>query len=65
MNPGPWGGFAAAALGGSDRLSVYYPAGIAWSDDTTVRFAWLWLPDELDRVVGIDEVLNVRTYTVR
>lgn len=64
MNPGPWGGFVAAAVGGADGLSVYYPAGIAWSDDRTVQFAWLWLPDDLDRVVGVEEVLNVRTFTV-
>ena len=64
--PGRFEGVAVMAIGGAYRLafSRYYPAGIAWSDESTVRFAWVWLPDGLDRVAGIEEVLNVRAFTV-
>jgi hypothetical protein len=66
MASGPWGGIAVEVYGGNRSLtfSRYYPAGIAWSDDATVRLAWVWLPDQLDRVVGVDEVVTVRTFTV-
>jgi len=64
--PGRFSGAAVVPIGGTNRLSFsrYYPAGIAWSDESTIRLAWVWLPDGLDHVAGIEEVLNVRAFTV-
>lgn len=60
-----WGGASVGETFAGHRVfSSYYPAGIAWSDDSTVRMAWAWLPEGLDRVVGINEVLEVQSYAV-
>lgn len=38
--------------------------GIGWTDDATVRVAWARYPDDLDRVIALEEILDVQTYTV-
>lgn len=38
--------------------------GIAWTDDATVRVAWARYPDDLDRVIALEEILDVQTYNV-
>ena len=43
---------------------VTYAAGIAWNDDETVRVAWARVPAELDRLVLVDEILDLQTYVV-
>lgn len=41
-----------------------YAVGLAWTDDATFRVAWVRLPAGLDRLVAIEEVLDVQTYTM-
>lgn len=41
-----------------------YAIGLAWTDDATFRVAWVRQPAGLDRLVPIEEVLDVQTYTV-
>jgi hypothetical protein len=55
-----------AVTEGTRRLAmpVTYAAGIAWNDDETVRVAWARVPAELDRLVLVDEILDLQTYVV-
>lgn len=48
----------------TDRIAATHAAGLAWTDDTTLRVAWVRRPADLDRLVAIEEVLDVQTYAV-
>lgn len=52
---------ANEALG---RFPAVTPVGMAWTDDTTVQVAWAHYPQDPDRVIMIDEILDVQTYAV-
>jgi hypothetical protein len=37
---------------------------MAWSDDRTLRVAWLRVPDTMARIYETEELLEVETYLV-